>query len=586
MRRKAPSVEVPAAHPSARLRPESGPIILPTAKYWNQKIAMTEKTHEQTFFQGEIADQLRAVFGNLPNTITLHLFTAKGNNDVLNKAAKELIQGFRMVTDKIILKEHDLSSDRARKWKVNSSPTILFEPDLYSIRYQGTPYGEEGRTFVGMLILLGLRESKLSGQSVKVVQRIAAPRDLKVFVSATCPYCPDQALNAVKAAIENPGMISVDVIDIQSNPELADRYSAYSVPQVYANDILIAKGAQPEELFVSSMEKLEPQTLFIPDSDAEEVETDVVIVGGGPAGLTAGIYAVRSGLGAVVIEKGTLGGQVASTPIVENYPGLSRVSGKSLVDIMVSHALEYTQIFQGEEVVEIKPGEVIEVVTNRRRFRCKAVILATGAEYKRLGVPGEERLGGRGVSYCATCDGSFFKGKKVAVVGGGDSAATEALYLHSVGAKVTIIHRRDSLRAQDYLLKSIQSSEIPILWDAEVREIRGKEKVSDLLLYNNKTGNTTVFAADGVFVAIGYSPNTELASRIGVALTPSGYIQRDEKHRTNIRGVYSAGDVEGGVKQIITAAGQGSECALAVFEDLKHPYWESPGIGAAKSAQG
>jgi thioredoxin reductase (NADPH) len=536
---------------------------------------MTNKKQGQAFLQEEIADQLRSVFASFPNTITLYLFTKKGENDILNRAAREMIQGFQTLTSKIELKEYETTHELARKWKVNSSPAIVFEPERYSIRYLGVPYGEEGRTFLGMLILLGFRAGNMSEQSVKVLQRIDSPRDVKIFVSATCPYCPDQALNAVKAAIERPDIVSVDIIDIQANPGLAERYSAYSVPQAFANDFLIAQGAQPEELFISSLEKLEQQTIFIPDSEAEEIEADVVIIGGGPAGLTAGIYAVRSGLKAVIIEKGPLGGQIATTPIVENYPGLTRVAGKSLVDIMVSHALEYTQIFQGEEVVEIRPGDAIEVVTNRRRFLTRAVILATGAEYKHLGVPGEDRLSGRGVSYCATCDGSLFKGKRVVVVGGGDSAATEALYLHNVGAMVTIIHRRDALRAQDFLAKSLEASDIPILWNTEVKEIRGRERVNEVELYNNQTGESSTLKVDGVFIAVGYSPNVDLAVRTGVELTPDGYIKRDANHRTNIPGIYSAGDVEGGFKQIVTAAGQGSESALSVFEDLMHPSRET-----------
>jgi thioredoxin reductase (NADPH) len=241
---------------------------------------------------------------------------------------------------------------------------------------------------------------------------------------------------------------------------------------------------------------------------------------------------------------------------------------------MVSHALEYTQIFQGEDVMDIRPGkEVLEVITSRRRFLTKAVIMATGAAYTKLGVSGETRLSGRGVSYCATCDGSLFKGKKVVVVGGGDSAATEALYLHNIGIPVTIIHRRDALRAQDHLTRSLAASNIPILWNTEVVEIKGKERVGELILQNNVTGKTSALETDGVFIAIGYAPNVELAKKIGLELTPDGFIKHDAHHRTNIPGIYSAGDVEGGFKQIVTASGQGSEAALSVFEDLAHPYW-------------
>jgi thioredoxin reductase (NADPH) len=396
---------------------------------------------------------------------------------------------------------------------------------------------------------------------------------VKVFVSPSCPYCPQQAVNALKAAIERPEYIFVEIIDIQAVPELADKYAAQSVPQVFANDVLIAQGAQPEELFMSSLEKMEQQTVFIPESDAEEIDTDVVIVGGGPAGLTAGIYAARSGLRAAVIERGALGGQVATTPVVENYPGLTQVGGKTLVDIMVNHALEYTNIFPNEEVTEIQPGDPISVRTTRRRFTARAVLLATGATYRHLDVPGETRLGGSGVSYCSTCDGPLFKGKRVIMVGGGNSAVTEALHLHNIGVEVTVVHRRDKFRAQEHLAKNIFTNNIPVLFNTEVKQILGEDRVTGVELHNNQSGEETTLKVDGVFIAVGYVPAVDLARELGVELTPEGYIQSDSHHRTNIPGIYTAGDVGGGYKQIVTAAGQGSEAALAIFEDLVNPYW-------------
>jgi thioredoxin reductase (NADPH) len=434
------------------------------------------------------------------------------------------------------------------------------------------------------LIHVGLGKSQVSDQSRKVLARIDAPREVKVFVSATCPYCPQEAINAVRAAIERPDMISVEIVDIQSRPDLADKYGAHSVPQAFANDILIGQGAQNEEVFMASLEKMAPQTIFVPESDAERVEADLVVVGGGPAGLTAGIYGVRSGLKTAIVEKGALGGQVATTPIVENYPGFSHVGGKTLVDILVSHALEYVEIFQGEEVVDIQPGNPIVVLTTRRRFDTRAVLLATGANHKRLGVPGESRLAGRGVSYCSTCDGPLFKGKEVVMVGGGNSAVTEALHLHHMGCHVSLIHRRDTLRAQEALVESLAQSGIQVLWNTEVQEIRGEELVNEVLLLDNRTEETHTMKTDGVFIAIGYEPAVELAQKIGIALTEEGYIQRDEKHRTNIAGIYSAGDVEGGYKQIVTAVGQGAEAAMSLFEDLMNPYWKKDRKTAATAA--
>ena len=285
-------------------------------------------------------NQLKETFEKLPHDIPLLLFTAKGHEDAFTQANRQVVRAFRELSDKISMREYDLDHELARKYNIISSPTLLIAPERYSIRWLGAPMGEEARTLLETLILVGLGQSHLSDQSLNVVKKIDSPRNIKVFVSPTCPYCPQEAVNAVKAAVEMPEYVSLEIIDIQSEPELANQYAAQSVPQAYANDILIGKGAQPEEVFISSLQKLEAQTIFIPDSDAEVVETDLVIIGGGPAGLSAGIYAVRSGLRTAVVEREALGGQVATTPIVENYPGFTSVGGKTLVDIMVSHALQ------------------------------------------------------------------------------------------------------------------------------------------------------------------------------------------------------------------------------------------------------
>jgi len=214
------------------------------------------------------------------------------------------------------------------------------------------------------------------------------------------------------------------------------------------------------------------------------------------------------------------------------------------------------------------------VQTSRRKFQTRAVLLATGANHTHLGIPGESSLAGRGVSYCSTCDGPLFKGKSVIMVGGGNSAVTEALYLHHMGVSVTLIHRRDNLRAQDVLAQQLTQNQIPILWNTEVKEIRGQQAVEEVDLINNQTGETSTLKIQGVFIAVGYTPSVELAQKVGVELTPDGYIKRDSRHRTNVAGIYSAGDVEGGYKQIVTAAGQGAEAAIAIFEDLINPYWQ------------
>ncbi len=524
--------------------------------------------------QADFIKQLKMTFEKMPHDIELLLFTQKGKEDAFAEGTRQIVRAFRELTPRIRLREYGLDHEMAAKYQIEYSPTLLIAPDRYGIRWLGAPLGEEARTFLETILMVGSGMSGLSDQSGKVIEKIDSPRQIKVFVSPSCPYCPQQAVNAVRAVIGNPKRISLEIIDIQSQPEIAHQYSAHSVPQAFANEVLIGMGAQSEEVFALSLSRLEPQTIFIPDSDAALVETDLLIVGGGPAGLTAGIYAVRSGLKTAIVERNVLGGQVATTPVVENYPGFTQVGGKTLVDILVTHALQYVQIYPGEEVIDVVQGKPFEVTTGRRRFKAKTILLATGANHKHLNVPGEARLSGRGVSYCSTCDGPLFKGRKVVIVGGGNSAVTEALYLHHMGVGVTLVHRRDSLRAQEFLVRQLNSSEIPILWNTEITEITGKERVESIALKNTQNGEISILAIDGVFLSIGYAPAVELALKTGVALTPDGYIQKDTKHRTSIAGIYSAGDVEGGYKQIVTAAGQGAEAAMAIFEDMINPYWQ------------
>jgi thioredoxin reductase (NADPH) len=378
-------------------------------------------------------------------------------------------------------------------------------------------------------------------------------------------------LQAFGAAIERADQIEVEVIDVVENQDLAERYGAFSVPQTVYDDKLTTMGLEPEEVFIEELLSLKEAREVAAPEPGQALEADLLILGGGPAGLTAAIYAARSGLTCYVVDKGHLGGQVAETPVVENYPGFTRVAGSALVDMMVNQALSYVKVFQNEPVQYIArlDGGRFEVATSRRKYYSRGLLLATGASYRRLGVPGEQRFYGRGVSYCATCDGYLYKNKKVLMVGGGNSAVTEALYLDTLGARVTLVHRRDRLRAEKRLQDSLMARQVPVLWNCEVRSIVGEQRVEGAQIEDRKEGRTWREEADGVFVSIGYVPANEPAKMLGLALDEEGYVVVDREQRTSLPLVFAAGDLTGGIKQITTAVGQGAVAALTAFHDLE-----------------
>jgi len=303
---------------------------------------------------------------------------------------------------------------------------------------------------------------------------------------------------------------------------------------------------------------------------------DLIIIGGGPAGLTAGIYGARSGLKTLILEEKTVGGATAESPLIENYPGFPAISGRELVEKMAEHCRKFgVTIKEIEGVVELDPkGEKKIVKTDKASYSASAVIIATGCHYRELGVPGENEFKGRGVSYCAVCDGAFFKGKRVLVVGGGNSAAVSALYLSNIASNVKLVHRRDQLRAEEALFRNLQERKVEFIWNTVVKEIRGDVKVKSVVLHNNKTGETREIEVDGVFVQVGEVPNNQIAVKAGVKVDERGYIIVDERQRTNIPGVYAAGDVTNGpVKQVGTAVGQAIVAATEAFGYIKRPYY-------------
>lgn len=300
---------------------------------------------------------------------------------------------------------------------------------------------------------------------------------------------------------------------------------------------------------------------------SEEKIYDVIIAGAGPAGMTAAVYTSRANLSTLMIERGVPGGQMANTEEVENYPGFDSILGPDLSTKMFEHAKKFGAEYAYGDIKEIIDGkEYKTLIAGSKEYKARAIIIATGAEYKKLGAPGEKELGGRGVSYCAVCDGAFFKNKQLFVIGGGDSAVEEGVYLTRFATKVTIVHRRDELRAQKILQqRAFDNEKVEFVWSHTVKQINEKDgKVGSITLVSTKTGEEQELPADGVFIYVGMIPLSKPFESLGIT-NENGYIVTNDQMETKVPGIFAAGDIrEKTLRQIVTATGDGSIAAQAV----------------------
>jgi thioredoxin reductase (NADPH) len=307
----------------------------------------------------------------------------------------------------------------------------------------------------------------------------------------------------------------------------------------------------------------------------KSVDYELVIIGGGPAGLTAGLYAARGGLNVILIEKIVPGGQIIITDWIENYPGFPEgLSGPDLVQRMTEQVKRFDLSIESNEVISVDFSEPVKKITlNDRTLTTHAIIIATGASPKKLGVPGEETFYGKGISSCATCDGPFFKEGIVAAVGGGDTAVQESLFLTKFAKKVYLIHRRDKLRAAAILQKRASANEkIEMIWDSVLTDISGLTHVENITVKNVKTGDKTKFSVDGCFIWVGTIPNAQFLGD-SVKLDEYGFIIADLNMETSVPGVFAAGDVRNTpLRQVVTAVGDGAIAAISAenyIENIK-----------------
>lgn len=310
------------------------------------------------------------------------------------------------------------------------------------------------------------------------------------------------------------------------------------------------------------------ETEVVKENDAKDYDT--IIVGAGPAGATAALYAARYGMKVAFFDTVDPVSQLSLAPKVENYPGFEG-SGFELLEKMKNQAMKFGAEYKFEKVMKLKKenGKFV-VITENDVYHSLSLIIATGGKHRELGVEGEREFLGRGVSYCATCDGHFFKGKRVIVVGGGSSAVEDAVYLKDLGCDVSLVHRRDELRAEKALQDELFKRNIPVIWNSVVRKIDGGERVERVVLFNRVTNEETVIEVDGVFISVGMRPVTDIVMDLGVERDSAGYIKVDKKQRTNVEGVFAAGDCcDNLLKQIVTACGDGAIAATSAYEYVK-----------------
>ncbi|MEM0127986.1 MAG: FAD-dependent oxidoreductase [Thermoplasmatales archaeon] len=303
--------------------------------------------------------------------------------------------------------------------------------------------------------------------------------------------------------------------------------------------------------------------------EIEKRDFDLIIIGAGAAGLSAAVYASRSGVSNIVFDGSVAGGLTLEAPLVENYLGFSAIQGTDLAKSFVDHARNYTKILDNTKVNSIKKGEKFYVDTEKGQFTSKAVLFATGTKHKHLGIPGEEKYFGKGVSYCSTCDGWLYKNRKVLVIGGGNSGAIAAISLKNIVSEVKIFEFMPRYMCEDAYVKQIESMGIEYKKNVQVTEISGDEKSSKTVKFKDRsTGREYQEEFDGIFIYVGLSPQSELAKSIGVELNERGFIKVDRNMRTNVERVYAAGDVAGSFAQIIVAASDGAIAADSCYKDL------------------
>lgn len=508
----------------------------------------------------EILNQLKGIFANLESDISFRLAVKDGSS--LAEEMKSFLEDVASTSSKLSV-ETVVADVKAPMFEIfkNGVPTC--------VSFCGIPNGHEFSTLLLAILNADGQGKNLPDDTLRRrIEALNGPIKLRTFVSLTCTNCPDvaQALNVI--ALLNSG-VENEVIDGAVVPELVESLNIQSVPTVYAGDNILSIG---RSTLGDLLDKLESAYGSSKSADETPVmrEYDVIVVGGGPAGATAAIYSTRKGFNTAVVAK-AIGGQVRETTGIQNITSVPETTGTKLASDIRQHISSYPiDIFENRSVDSVKIEDGKKTIScGNEIFSARALIIATGAGWRKLNIPGEEEHIGKGVAFCTHCDGPFYAGKRVAVVGGGNSGIEAAIDLAGICPSVDVFEFMDTLKADDVLREKAKSlTNVTIHTSTQVLEVLGDAtSVSGVKVKNRLTDEEIIYPVEGVFVQIGLKPNSVPFNEL-LPTTPAGEIIVDERCRTSVKGVYAAGDVTTvPYKQIVIAMGEGGKAALSAFED-------------------
>lgn len=530
--------------------------------------------------------ELRKLLNNLVNPVRL-LYFIQQNASPSASHQNHLLKELSSLSTKIKLEVYDITTTdkQAKNYDIEQTPAtaVLGEQD-YGIRFYGLTAGHEFASLLESIFTVSTGLSSLDPQLEKLVKDIKEKTQLKVFVTLTCPYCPRMVRVANQFALVNEN-IRVDMIEVSEFPELAQKYNVYGVPKTIINEKHSFEGALPPgNVYLEVLKAVNPEEYsrleeairelsgFRKTKSAEEKHLyDVAIIGGGPAAMSAAIYTIRKGLDTLVLAK-KWGGQLTYTASIENYPGIPDIDGMEMVERFRNHLESYpVAIGLGENVIKLKKeGKIFVAVTeNNREFRSKSIIYCAGMEYRRLGVPNEDRFIGKGIGFCATCDAPLFRDKKVAVVGGGNSAFTAVRDLRYFASEIHLIHRRNKFRADEVLVEEAkQAKNVTFHTPMDVVSFLGADELTGVKLKSVEGKEEMNLDVDGVFLEIGLTTNTKPLEDL-IELNNYGEVPVDKNQSTTLEGLFAAGDVTDiKEKQISIAVGHGTLAALTAYKYL------------------